>query len=159
MLGHSQNRGESAMGNITLLFDGDTIKRQDDLGNISSINADDIFEWVFENGRDPGDGSLTSRPEEAFRDMTFSRFPLTPVIEISADTQSESMNLSVNFSLKLEEIVFVVPDFLRRDSDHIVHNMIWYPFTKGSQDAIRELLGRLKYENNSTITLKQYLEI
>jgi len=142
-----------------LIFDGDTIKSQDTRGNISPISADEIYEWIFENGSNPADSSTSSVPDLVLPGMKFSRFPVNPLIEITTDTHPDPMDLGVSFYLKNEEVEFAVPDFLTRDSDHVVHDMVWYPITKGSRDAIWELLNRVKYENNFIITLKQYLEL
>lgn len=107
-------------------------------------------------------GYSVSKPSAEIDHLSFSRYPLIPEIRLICSSNPDNENVryysSVIVGLSGTTEV-IVPDPASFPADHIISGSVWYPFVRGSLDALREKLKNTGIEKTGRITLRQYYSL
>ena len=91
--------------------------------------------------------------------LTFSRYPLRPVIIIEAVADNATLPLGVAVLATNRKIKIPFPALVDETPDHIVDKQCWYPLVPGSLDEVRQTLKKADIRSLGPITLRQYLRL
>lgn len=124
-------------------------------------SADEIYK--IETGKiSEINGNPILRPSDHINHLSFSRYPLIPEIRLVDTPNPDNENIRYYSCIIVglsgnTEINFPYP--FSHLADHIISDSVWYPFVRGSLDALREKLNSNGIEKTGRISLIQYYSL
>lgn len=134
------------------LIDGNLVLRRQ--SEILTPSASEIFGAEFKETQTIRNNIVVERPSSALGFLSFSKIPLQLSINVSVGKIPEC-----HICASLADKTALVEGVFEREADHLIVDDSWYPFSRGSLEAIREILSSAGIYQTGQISLSQYLDL
>ncbi len=91
--------------------------------------------------------------------LTFSRYPLRPIIVIEPNSDTADLPLRVTVYAVDKNTTVPLTSIANETPDHILTDQCWFPIVPDSLDEVRQVLGKAEIKELGPITLRQYLDL
>lgn len=153
---HSTCRSETKNNGEWVLMSSHLVVREPN-GKVICPTAEMVYRVCVEGLN--VDGLPSFENNRNLVDLTFSRYPLRPVLVIEENTKDTEMPLQLTIHLIDNNKVVPLSSISHNTPDHLVVDQCWYPLVPGSLDEVREDLKTAEVKCLGVISLRQYLNL
>src|SRR5688500_2035598 len=126
------------MKKATWEINGDTLALRLEDGEVYVPRSQETYDFIF-NDKKTVNGVVPMNEAGSLGDLkNFSKFPLEPVIELSAGPEPQTIVLQIK--AEYEQDVVSLEDFFTRVADHVLVNKRWFPLLRGALEDLKAQL-------------------